>query len=66
MSSLPNSLTISRIDGDKAEVSLVPHTIASTIAQDYQVGDAVNLEADILAKYVARYVSNHNQSAEAR
>ena len=52
------SLTIASIDGDTVGVSLIPHTLESTIAADYQPGAAVNLEADILAKYVARYVSD--------
>jgi riboflavin synthase len=51
------SLTIAGIDGDLIEVSLIPHTLESTIAAGYQPGSVVNLEADVLAKYVARYIA---------
>jgi len=51
------SLTIGVLDGDVIKVSLIPHTLQSTIAAGYQPGTIVNLEADVLAKYVARYLA---------
>jgi riboflavin synthase len=51
------SLTIATIDGYVIGLSLIPHTLESTIAAGYQPGVMVNLEADVLAKYVARYVA---------
>lgn len=48
------SLTIGVLDGDVIKVSLIPHTLQSTIAAGYQPGTIVNLEADVLAKYVER------------
>jgi riboflavin synthase len=51
------SLTIATLDGDVIGLSLIPHTLESTIAAGYQPGSVVNLEADMLAKYVARYVA---------
>ncbi len=51
------SLTIAAIDGDVVAVSLIPHTLESTIAGSYAPGTIVNLEADVLAKYVARYLA---------
>jgi riboflavin synthase len=51
------SLTIATLNGDVIGVSLIPHTLESTIAGAYQPGSVVNLEADVLAKYVARYVA---------
>lgn len=51
------SLTIAALDGDIIGVSLIPHTLESTIAVGYQPGSVVNLEADVLAKYVARYIA---------
>jgi riboflavin synthase len=51
------SLTIASLDGDVIGVSLIPHTLQSTIAAGYRPGSVVNLEADVLAKYVARYVA---------
>jgi riboflavin synthase len=51
------SLTIAVVEGDVIGVSLVPHTLRSTIASAYAPGTIVNLEADVLAKYVARYLA---------
>ena len=51
------SLTIAAVDGDVIAVSLIPHTLDSTIAAGYRPGAIVNLEADVLAKYVARYLN---------
>lgn len=53
------SLTIAGVEGQRISVSLVPHTLSATIAGAYRPGTPVNLEADILAKYVARYVAEH-------
>lgn len=51
------SLTIATLDSDVIGLSLIPHTLESTIAAGYRPGSVVNLEADVLAKYVARYVA---------
>jgi riboflavin synthase len=59
------SLTIVSIAGDAVEVSLIPHTLESTIASGYHPGSIVNLEADILAKYVARYVGEVHPGSTA-
>ncbi|MDX6513209.1 MAG: riboflavin synthase, partial [Gaiellaceae bacterium] len=48
------SLTIARLDDDAFEIALVPHTLAETTLGHLRPGDAVNLEADVLAKYVER------------
>jgi riboflavin synthase len=48
------SLTIAAVDEDAFEVALVAHTLAHTTLGSVQPGDAVNLEADVLAKYVER------------
>jgi len=58
------SLTIARVEGARVAISLIPHTLASTIAGGYEVGTLVNLEADVLAKYVARYVAEHHSHEE--
>ena len=50
------SLTISALDDGAFEVALVPHTLDQTTLGDAQPGDAVNLEVDILAKYVEKLV----------
>jgi riboflavin synthase len=48
------ALTITRIDGDSFEVALIPHTAETTTLGVLAPGDSVNLEADVLAKYVER------------
>jgi riboflavin synthase len=50
------SLTVSGLDGDGFEVSLIPETLERTTLGGVQPGDEVNLEVDVLAKYVERLV----------
>ena len=51
------SLTVAAVDGTGFGVALIPHTLSVTTLGLRQVGDAVNLEGDILAKYVASLVT---------
>jgi riboflavin synthase len=48
------SLTIAELHEDAFAVALVPHTLEATTLGTLAIGDAVNLEADVLAKYVER------------
>jgi riboflavin synthase len=48
------SLTVNEVDGARFGVNLIPHTIAVTTFQDRRVGDAVNIEVDLVARYVER------------
>jgi riboflavin synthase len=48
------SLTIASLDGGRFGVQIVPFTFEHTALGDKHVGDTVNLEADIIGKYVAR------------
>lgn len=48
------SLTIAAVDRTSFTVALIPHTLAATIANTYEPGTLVNLEADVVARYVAR------------
>jgi len=48
------SLTVNAVDGDEFEVNLVPYTVAHTTLGDRRVGDRVNLEIDMLARYAER------------
>jgi riboflavin synthase len=50
------SLTIAALDEDGFAVALVPHTLAETTLGSYAPGRDVNLEADVLAKYVERLI----------
>jgi riboflavin synthase len=51
------ALTITALRGDAFEVALVPHTLVATTLGELEPGDEVNLEVDVLAKYVERLVS---------
>jgi riboflavin synthase len=50
------SLTVAAVDEPPGtfRVALIPHTIEVTIARSYRAGSVVNLEADVVARYVAR------------
>jgi riboflavin synthase len=50
------SLTVAGLDDSGIAVALVPHTLAETTLGSLAPGDDVNLEADILAKYVERLI----------
>ncbi|MDN4481705.1 riboflavin synthase [Demequina muriae] len=46
------SLTVAALDGDRATVSLIPTTIADTTLGGLALGDRVNVEVDVMGKYV--------------
>ncbi|WP_439141910.1 riboflavin synthase [Pseudooctadecabacter sp.] len=48
------SLTVNEVDGARFGINFIPHTNTVTTWGDAQVGDAVNLEVDTMARYVAR------------
>ena len=48
------SLTLVEADDDHCSVALIPHTLEVTTLGNLQSGDAVHLETDVLAKYIAR------------
>jgi riboflavin synthase len=48
------SLTVTAVGPDWFEVGLIPETLRATVLGDKRAGDPVNLEVDVLAKYVAR------------
>ena len=54
------SLTIAAIDGDAIEIALVPHTLQATTLSALRVGDHVNLEVDVVAKYVERLLAQRD------
>ncbi|APT82697.1 riboflavin synthase [Corynebacterium ammoniagenes] len=60
------SLTISALGSDWFEVSLIPVTLQETILGDLSVGDLVNLEVDVLAKYVEKMVRPEGKVQEGR
>ena len=49
------SLTVNRVSGSEFTVNLIPHTMSVTNWADAAPGDGVNIEIDILARYMARF-----------
>lgn len=58
------SLTVSGLCDDWLEVNLIPTTLRETSLCARKVGDALNLESDILGKYVARLLGRENRRCE--
>jgi riboflavin synthase len=48
------SLTVNTVEGVRFSVHLIPHTLSETVWSERRVGDAVNLEVDMMARYAAR------------
>jgi len=48
------SLTVNSVSGNRFDVNLVPHTLAVTVLGDHVPGSLVNVEVDIIARYVER------------
>lgn len=50
------SLTIADLKDDRCKIAVIPHTLAKTTIADLVVGDPVNLEFDLIAKYLERMI----------
>jgi len=57
------SLTVNEVDGRRFGVNLIPHTIDVTTLGERKVGDAVNIEVDLVARYVERLFSDREVRA---
>lgn len=55
------SMTVNVVTGDTFSVNLIPHTLAVTNLNDLKQGDRVNLEIDLLARYVERMLDRDDQ-----
>lgn len=51
------SLTVARLDGSRVGVAIIPHTYENTNLPDLRPGNPINIECDVLAKYVERLLS---------
>jgi len=60
------SLTVAGMDADGFSVALIPHTLDVTTLGSTRVGDPVNLEVDVIAKYVDALVGLGGSNAERR
>ena len=48
------SLTVAKLDGKRCSLAIIPHTVEMTNLKSLKPGDPVNLEADLIAKYVEK------------
>jgi riboflavin synthase len=60
------SLTVSAVDGEAFEVSLIPETLERTTLGAAEPGRTVNLEVDVLAKYVENAIRSHSADPSVR
>lgn len=56
------SLTVARVTGSDFSVSIIPHTLGETILSEKKPGDIVNLETDVIGKYVERLLQLPEQN----
>lgn len=52
------SLTVNDVSEETFSVAIIPHTLSQTTLQERKVGDQVNVETDLIGKYVARFLSD--------
>ena len=53
------SLTIAKINDNIIQVALIPHTLENTNFKNKKVGDSINIETDIIGKYIFRFISEN-------
>jgi len=56
------SLTVNDVNGCIFDLNIVPHTLQETVMSEYQPGHAVNLEVDIIARYLERLLSGNSSN----
>lgn len=60
------SLTLFKVENSSITISLIPHTQGATILKEKKVGDLVNIECDLLAKYIIAHIQRNNIQSEDR
>ena len=60
------SLTINSVSGDSFSVNIIPHTADVTIIGGYEVGTEVNIEVDLLARYLERLLGDSSGTGVTR
>lgn len=59
------SLTVAALSSDSFQVALIPHTLENTNLGGRRIGDSVNLECDVLAKYVESLLNQRSEPSRA-
>jgi riboflavin synthase len=57
------SLTVAKLDGLRLIIAIIPHTIKMTNLKSLKAGDPVNIETDIVAKYLEKWTQRDEQAA---
>ena len=57
------SLTVNALEGNQFALTIVPHTLSQTIMDGYKPGQKVNLEVDLIARYIERLMQADSQTA---
>ena len=57
------SLTVAKLEGNRCTIAIIPHTVEMTNLNSLEPGDPVNLEADLIAKYVEKMMHSETPSA---
>lgn len=59
------SLTVNQVDGASFELTIIPQTWEETVFSDYQMGSPVNLEVDVIARYLERLMQYDQSPSES-
>lgn len=59
------ALTVAEVQGANFSMAIIPHTLESTTLGSLKVGDAVNLEFDMIGKYIAKIMENRDATRKA-
>ncbi len=60
------SLTVSKVSAQSFSVSIIPHTLDATVLKYKRPGDVVNIETDVIGKYVKQFVNGGKESVYER
>ncbi|NIP48510.1 MAG: riboflavin synthase [Gammaproteobacteria bacterium] len=53
------SLTVNEVAAESFSLAIIPHTLNMTTLDEFKVGDNVNVETDLIGKYVAKFIANN-------
>jgi riboflavin synthase len=60
------SLTVADINADILDIAVIPHTFENTVLKFKQIGSKVNIEVDMLSRYIERLLLNSNDKLEQK
>ena len=59
------SLTVNQVEGASFELTIIPQTWEETVFSEYQTGSSVNLEVDVIARYLERLMQYDQSPSES-